>query len=584
MSNKVAEIQALMGQNSSAAWVTSLWSKFTDQRVNKEAEWLELRKYIHATDTTTTANSALPWKNSTTLPKLCQIRDNLYANYMSALMPNDNWINWEAHSVQAAAKAKRDAVETYMRNKVRESNFRQEVSKLVYDYIDYGNAIVTHGYESRYKTLQDGSILPSYVGPVALRISPEDIVFNPLAKSFDESYKVVRSIKTIGELKKLATTDPDQVFWEKTLENRENIRGMITKAGYSRDDFNKASMYTVDGFGDMYEYIFGDHVEILEFFGDYYDSETGEIHTDRVITITDRSTEVRNEPMPSWMEGSPFRHVGWRPRQDNLWAMGPLDNLVGLQYRLDHLENLKADAMDLAVHPPLVVQGEVEEFVWGPGEEISIDENGGVSELGKNLNGIISAANEMQAIEDRMELYAGAPREAAGIRTPGEKTLGEVMQLATAAGRIFQEKVSAFEIGLLEPLLNDMLECARRNLDGNDIVRSVDSETGLQEFLTLTKEDITAAGVVRPVGARHFAKQAQDLQNLLSVMNSPMGQMIQPHTNTANLAKFVDDITGLTGYDIFKPKAGLNEAQESQDHVGRLQETSAVMNSTPPVA
>jgi len=553
MSNKVAEIQALMGQNSSAAWVTSLWSKFTDQRVNKEAEWLELRKYIHATDTTTTANSALPWKNSTTLPKLCQIRDNLYANYMSALMPNDNWINWEAHSVQAAAKAKRDAVETYMRNKVRESNFRQEVSKLVYDYIDYGNAIVTHGYESRYKTLQDGSILPSYVGPVALRISPEDIVFNPLAKSFDESYKVVRSIKTIGELKKLATTDPDQVFWEKTLENRENIRGMITKAGYSRDDFNKASMYTVDGFGDMYEYIFGDHVEILEFFGDYYDSETGEIHTDRVITITDRSTEVRNEPMPSWMEGSPFRHVGWRPRQDNLWAMGPLDNLVGLQYRLDHLENLKADAMDLAVHPPLVVQGEVEEFVWGPGEEISIDENGGVSELGKNLNGIISAANEMQAIEDRMELYAGAPREAAGIRTPGEKTLGEVMQLATAAGRIFQEKVSAFEIGLLEPLLNDMLECARRNLDGNDIVRSVDSETGLQEFLTLTKEDITAAGVVRPVGARHFAKQAQDLQNLLSVMNSP-------------------------------PKAGLNEAQESKDHVDRLQDFSMVMNSTPPVA
>ena len=584
MSNKVAEIQALMGQNSSAAWVTSLWSKFKDQRVNKEAEWLELRKYIHATDTTTTANSALPWKNSTTLPKLCQIRDNLYANYMSALMPNDNWINWEAHSVQAAAKAKRDAVETYMRNKVRESNFRQEVSKLVYDYIDYGNAIVTHGYESRYKTLQDGSILPSYVGPVALRISPEDIVFNPLAKSFDESYKVVRSIKTIGELKKLATTDPDQMFWEKTLENRENLRGIITKAGYSRDDFNKASMYTVDGFGDMYEYIFGDHVEILEFFGDYYDKETGEIHTDRVITVTDRSTEVRNEPMPSWMEGSPFRHVGWRPRQDNLWAMGPLDNLVGLQYRLDHLENLKADAMDLAVHPPLVVQGEVEEFVWGPGEEISIDENGGVSELGKNLNGIISAANEMQAIEDRMELYAGAPREAAGIRTPGEKTLGEVMQLATAAGRIFQEKVSAFEIGLLEPLLNDMLECARRNLDGNDVVRSVDSETGLQEFKTLTKEDITAAGVVRPVGARHFAKQSQDLQNLLSVMNSPMGQMIQPHTNTANLAKFVDDITGLTGYDIFKPKAGLNEAQESQDHMGRLQETSAVMNSTDPVA
>jgi hypothetical protein len=27
--------------------------------------------------------------------------------------------------------------------------------------------------------------------------------------------------------------------------------------------------------------------------------------------------------------------------------MGPLDNLVGLQYRIDHLENAKADALDL---------------------------------------------------------------------------------------------------------------------------------------------------------------------------------------------------------------------------------------------
>ena len=34
---------------------------------------------------------------------------------------------------------------------------------------------------------------------------------------------------------------------------------------------------------------------------------------------------------------------------------------------------------------------------------------------------LATAASEMQLIEDRMELYAGAPREAMGIRTPGEK-------------------------------------------------------------------------------------------------------------------------------------------------------------------
>ena len=275
--------------------------------------------------------------------------------------------------------------------------------------------------------------------------------------------------------------------------------------------------------------------------------------------------------------------LGWRFRPDNLWAMGPLDNLVGLQYRLDHLENLKADAMDLTVHPPLKVMGEVEEFTWGPGVEITMDENSDVQELGKNLNGIMAAASEMAAIEDRMELYAGAPREAAGIRTPGEKTLGEVMQLATAAGRIFQTKITNFEVNLLEPILNDMLETARRNLDSTDILRIANSELGIQEFLAVTREDITANGIIRPVGARHFSKQSQDLQNVMTIFNSPLGQMIMPHTSAIGLTDFVNDITGLTGYNIFSPNVAVFEQQELASTQNRVQEEALVRDTTPPV-
>jgi hypothetical protein len=101
------------------------------------------------------------------------------------------------------------------------------------------------------------------------------------------------------------------------------------------------------------------------------------------------------------------------------------------------------------------------------------------------------------------------------------------MQLATAAGRIFQTKVTSFEMNLLEPLLNDMLESSRRNLNVADVIRVTDGELGIEKFLSITKEDITADGVVRPIGARHFAKQSQDLQNLMQIFNSPIGQMIK---------------------------------------------------------
>lgn len=579
MSDKVAEISQSTAQDAEAAWVSQLWDKFNQQRTGKIEEWKEQDAYVFATDTSTTTNSTLPWKNCTTIPKLCQLRDNLFSNYVSALFPNDNWVKWEAYSREDNLKAKSEAIEGYMSNKVRESKFRTEIEKCLYDYIDKGNAFVTSYFESRYKESADGSITPDYVGPRAGRISPLDIVFNPIASSFDDSFKVVRSIKTIGELKKLAAQDPDQRFWADAIERREALQSLA--GGYSAEDFDKAVQYQADGFGNMYEYYMSDYVEILEFFGDYHDSETGTLQTDRIITVVDRSYTVRNEPTPSWFTGANIRHVGWRFRPDNLWAMGPLDNLVGLQYRLDHLENLKADAMDLTVHPPLKVIGEVEEFVWGPGVEIGIDENGDVQELGKNLNGIMAAASEMAAIEDRMELYAGAPREAAGIRTPGEKTLGEVMQLATAAGRIFQTKVTNFEVNLLEPLLNDMLEVSRRNLDITDIIRITDNELGIQDFLSVTREDITANGVVRPIGARHFAKQSQDLQNVMTVFNSPLGQMIMPHTSAKALTDFVEDITGLSGYSIFTPNIAVFEQQETASLVSRAGEEALIRDTAP---
>lgn len=570
MAKKVAELTALTSQDDSAAWISNLWDRYNNQRQGKIAEWLELRDYVFATDTSTTTNRTLPWKNSTTLPKLCQIRDNLHSNYISALFPNDDWVKWEAYSQNDALKKKSRAIEAYVKNKAREGHFRTELSKLLYDYIDYGNAFATVYYENNVRELPDGSQVHSFVGPRALRISPLDIVFNPMANTFEESFKIVRSLKTVGELKSMAMDEPENEYLANAVKRRELLQQVL--GGYSKEDFDKAVGYSADGFGSYYEYLMSDYVEILEFYGDYHDKNTGNLQRDRVITIVDRSVEIRNEESKSWFGNSPIYHVGWRFRPDNLWAMGPLDNLVGLQYRIDHLENLKADAMDLSVHPPLKIIGEVEQFKWGPGAEIHIDENGDVQELGKNLNGVIAAANEIAALEERMEQYAGAPRQAMGIRTPGEKTAFEVQQLQNAAGRIFQEKITHFEIEMLEKLLNAMVESARRNIDGIEVVRVMDDDLGVTDFLSVTKEDITAKGKIRPIGARHFAAQAQLMQNLVGIFNSPIGQTIAPHTSSKALAKLVEEVFGLGRYDLFKPNVAIQEQQETQRSINSAQE------------
>lgn len=579
MSKIIAEITSTFSQDDTSAWIANLWNKFHMQRAGKLEESLELRNYIFATDTTTTTNQTLPWKNSTTLPKLCQIRDNLHSNYISSLFPNDEWLTWKGYSRNDSTKDKARAIESYMSNKARQSHFRTEMSKLLYDYIDYGNAFATVEFEASYKEMPDGQRVPDYIGPKVRRISPLDIVFNPLATSFRDTFKIVRSIKTLGELKVMAETYPENSFWKDAIRLREE---RMSKAGsYSSEDFQKAVGYQVDGFGSIFEYYQSDYVEILEFYGDFHNQDTGEIQTNQKITVVDRSYTVNQEDIPSWFGHAPFYHVGWRFRPDNLWAMGPLDNLVGMQYRIDHLENLKADAMDLLVHPPLKIIGEVEQFNWGPGAEIHIDENGDVQELGTNLQSILGANNEIALLEQRMEEFSGAPRQAMGIRTPGEKTAFEVQTLDNAAGRIFQEKITTFEVELLEPVLNAMLETARRNLSQSDIIRVMNDDLGVETFLEVTREDITANGLLRPIGARHFAKQAQDLQNLVGVLNSPIGQMISPHTSGVEMSKFISDVLGLKGWEIFRPNVAISEQAETQQLMNQAMEDVEMAATSP---
>ncbi len=579
MSDKVLELVTHLQQDDPATFITNLWTTYNNGRQKKMQDWLEVSNYVHATGTTHTNAMTLPWANTTTKPKLTQINDNLIANYSSALFPNDKWLKWEGHNKESSTKTKRDVITGYMENKTRMGNFRQTINKLITDYVQKGNAFCQPTYEERYNETPD-SLNAGFIGPKVERIAPEDIIFNPLANSIGETFKVVRSVKTLGELVKLSRDQPEQAFWDKAIQNRMDKRVMMS--GYSYEDWNKAERYSIDGFGNLWDYYQSEYVEILEFYGDYHDRNTNDLHTDRMITIVDRSLLVRDEQINTYDGKAAIFHVGWRDRPDNLWAMGPLDNLVGLQYRLDHQENAKEDAIDLAIAPPLMILGDVDPFVWGPREEIHITSGeGDVREVAKNLNAVIAITSDMAGIESSMELYAGAPREAAGIRSPGEKTAFEVQSLQNAAGRIFQEKITKFEIELLEPLINSMLELAFRNLNETDLIRVIDNDLGVAQFKTITKEDITAKGILRPVGARHFAQKAQELQNLVGVFSSPLGALIQPHTSPKAIAEYITDAMDIRGYEIFRDNVGVEEQAETQGLINQSQSDLETQAGTP---
>ena len=569
MTDKTLEATRLLSQEGAASFIAERWDTMQSQRTAWLAEKQELRDYVFATDTSTTSNSDLPWKNKTTLPKLCQIRDNIHANYISALFPNDDWLKWEGYTLNDEELKKKKAINAYMSNKVRESEFRTVVSRALYDYIDYGCAIADVSWSNESKVDRDtGEIIAGYVGPKAFRRSPEDVIFDATADSFKSSWKITRTLKNFGEFK-LEYMENAEDWVKDIIKEAENSRAHLSS--FTRDDFRKSSAYSVDGFGDLYEYYGSGFIEILEFEGTMHDMQTGELLDDYIITVIDRNKVIRKEPIPSWKRGGHKVFTSWRKRPDNLYGMGPLDNLVGMQYRLDHLENLKADIFDLIAAPPLKIIGDVDEFEWAPFAEIHIAEGGDVVPLAPAAQAL-AANNEIASLLGLMEEFAGAPKQAMGVRTPGEKTAFEVQALENAAGRIFQEKITQFEVEFLEPLLNNMLEVAARSMNGIDITRVMDDDLGVAQFMQITKEDITAKGKLRPVGARHFAARSQLIQNLTGIANSNLWPKVERHFSDKALAKLIEDSLQLQRFALVSDNAALFEQQEAQRLQGQMQE------------
>lgn len=554
MAGETIELETVINPDQLASEIANRWTTWGNLRQSKVEEWKELRNYLYATDTKTTSNAILPWSNNTTTPKLTQIMDNLHANYFSTLFPQQRWFKFEANDRDSNIKAKRDTIQSYMENKVRQSEFENSVSDLLYDYIQYGNCFATVKWEENYTYTEEEGLSANYIGPRVVRISPFDIVFNPTASSFDKTPKVIRSIVTLGEIKRMADTDP---VYAEAFAKMMNNRSAVGGSGIS---FEKSDAFIADGFSSIQEYYESNYVEVLTFYGDIFDGE--KYHNSRVITVLDRSYVVGNEQEPSWFGRSSIFHAGWRPRPDNLYAMGPLDNLVGMQYRIDHLENLKADVFDQIAYPMIKVRGDVEDFEFQPAGRIYLGEEGDVGYMAPDATAL-QADMQIRLLEDKMEEMAGAPKQAMGFRTAGEKTAFEVQSLQNAASRIFEHKTAHFERVFLEPILNSMLETARRNMSKSDVIRVLNADTGINLFQEITRDDITANGKIVPIGARHFAERARRVQNLQQLYQIKLADpAVAAHLSGKEFARILAEELGEPS--LFKENVMVYEQMDTQ--------------------
>lgn len=560
------------------------YEQFRAGRSVAEEEWSTTQNMIFATDAAMSVGveAASTWRNNSTRGKLAQIRDNLHANYSSAILGNKEWIKWDATARTDNVTEQRSVITAYMKNKLMLSGFDRVVDRLLLDYIDKGVAFascryVTKTYKRKDKSTGLVTTVTEYVGAEAVRHDPLDVVINPTASSIENSPQFIRTLVTTGELLAMKESMLQDAAFTNKIEAMIKMRQFAGTGAH--DDTLKNVEYSVQGFSSFSDYLKSGIVELLEYHGNIVTKDGVLKHNQRVV-IADRAIELIVEDGDLLPSRSFIKMVGWRDRPNNLYSQSPLAKLIGMQFRLDKLENIKSDAMDLSIEPPLVISGEIDDFEWKPAAVIRTDVDGQIHELGKSVTGILTAQSEIAALEQAMEEFAGAPKQAMGFRTAGEKTAFEVQSLETAGSRIFQQKVAKFERELLEPLLNDMLALSREYMTSAEEIKQIDPDLNVENFISVTRDDLVAAGYIRAVGSRHFADKARTMQELNTLANSSLLALIQPHVSVKAVADLVANLLDLDRYNIVQTYKGIEEQAEMALHSRELQQQVEMTSTT----
>lgn len=538
------------------------WESARDRWYNNAKETLE---NLYATSTRDIFNQAKDTDNCTHIPKITQIRDMLITYYLDAMFSLPDYVDWEAYNEESLDINTKDTLKALMAQMLHDSQFQPTIRELVEDYVDYGNAFTTVAMVNETLKLESG-VANVYNGPKAIRLDPLNVFFDPLAISFEKTPKIIRTIKTLGELVAEAEELPEsaQVYKEalnRALDKRSRIRQAVST---TNAESIKNDICSIAGCGNWSQYYASDTVELLTFYGDLYDVERNKLYKNSKIVVMDRCSVLLEEPIKNFGFNCNIFKAGWRDRKDNLWSMSPLDNIKGMQFMVDFLENKRADIFNYISNPMWVTKGDVEmpEYLY-PGCHVGVDVDGDFRTISPDATAL-AADTYVDRYQMLMEEMAGTPREAMGFRTPGEKTAFEVSQLNTAASRLFNEKTRKFEMEILEPLLTLMMRMYLSDPTRVTRVKMM-NEDGVILFKEVNVQDMAVQGRFIATGSNTYTERARQAQTIMQLYNSaiPSDQLVFNYFNPKVIAKVIAHTTGLDKYkDIIQPNARVDAELE----------------------
>jgi hypothetical protein len=146
---------------------------------------------------------------------------------------------------------------------------------------------------------------------------------------------------------------------------------------------------------------------------------------------------------------------------------------------------------------------------------------------------------------------------------------------------MFNDRINHFESLGIARCLQLMFEIGVRNMDALDISRTFNDNTGALELLEITREDVVADGIFRPVGSKHFAarnKRIQELNGLLGIVAS--SPQVGRHVSGWKVAQMLEQELGFERYGLVSENIAITEELQSQMQAQMIQQRMQALASS----
>lgn len=308
-------------------------------------------------------------------------------------------------------------------------------------------------------------------------------------------------------------------------------------------------------------------VELVEYWGDIYDAETGELAENMVVTLLGDKL-LSYEPSPFWC-GKPFIIGTYSLTGHSPYGFGGVQPTLGLLHQLDTITNQRLDNLELAVNSMWTLRSDgvlqPDEVYTEPGRVFLVADHDDLRPLQPPAQTWTVTYQEAGLLEQSIDKTFGTGNYiSSNQQRSGERvTATEVAAVRDAGGNRLSIVHKHIEETALIPMLSKLFTMVQQYTVEDVVVRVASDEPDAFEYWALSPEDFNTPLKLRPVGSDNVIERKQYIQERLEFVNSVAA--IPEVAQMLDMKRIVIDLLQHWGFD--EPEAYLKSAEAPSEDV-----------------